>query len=583
MSLAPLCLLPSLNAAPPPLSGGILGQVKDATGVAQMGAAVLLYNRYDQLVRQALTNDQGKFVFDKLSPDLYSIRVTLASFVPALRRNIAVAAGSENLLQINLATLLSSIDLVSAGPARGALMSDEWKWVLRSSQATRPVLRFLPVSSSSTSPETVFSDTTGVVRLSAGDGDSLTTGGEQDLGTAFAVATSIYGSTRVQFSGNVGYSPGSAVPSAGFRVSYSRSKDGQSSPQIIATMRQIYLPSLNAVTASDPGLALRTLSIAIRDKADLTDHLRVEYGASMDSVSILQRVNYVSPFARATYDLGKGGSARFAYSDGADPGPLLDRGSGGFASESSGNDSLSQDLAALALLPRISINNNTLQVQRTRNFEGGYRIARGSRVYGVAVYSEAVSNAAFVLSGPRGIVPFSDSLPDLGSTNSRIFDVGDYNRVGYAASVKQLFGSRMDLTLASGRAGALASDGALSSDVASVRDSIRQIQRMWASAAFTAVLPAAGTRLTTSFGWTDDRVLMPDHYFLTEDVTEATGWNVRVRQPLPFFPSRSGRLEATAELRNLLAQGYLPLDADGQKALLTNSPKAVRGGLAFIF
>jgi len=66
-------------------------------------------------------------------------------------------------------------------------------------------------------------------------------------------------------------------------------------------------------------------------------------------------------------------------------------------------------------------------------------------------------------------------------------------------------------------------------------------------------------------------------------VTEATGWNVRVRQPLPFFPSRSGRLEATAELRNLLAQGYLPLEADGQKALLTNSPKAVRGGLAFIF
>ena len=56
---------------------------------------------------KALTNEEGKFVFDRLTPDLYSIRVTLASFVPAMRRNIAVAAGSENLLQINLATLLS--------------------------------------------------------------------------------------------------------------------------------------------------------------------------------------------------------------------------------------------------------------------------------------------------------------------------------------------------------------------------------------------------------------------------------------------------------------------------------------------
>jgi len=144
--------------------------VKNAAGVAQMGATVCLYNRYDQLVRQALTTEQGKFVFDSLSPDLYSIRVTLASFVPAIRRNIAVAAGSENLLQINLANLLSSVDLVSSSPSRGTLMSDDWKWVLRTSQATRPVLRFLPTPATSQShPGSIFSETTGMLKVSAGD------------------------------------------------------------------------------------------------------------------------------------------------------------------------------------------------------------------------------------------------------------------------------------------------------------------------------------------------------------------------------------------------------------------------------
>src|SRR5579864_3681781 len=202
-----LALVPSLAPTlwagqPPSLAGGILGQVKNPAGITQMGATVLLYNRYDHLIRQALTNAEGKFVFDQLTPDLYSIRVTLASFVPAIRRNIAVAAGSENLLQINLATLLSSIDLVSSGPARGALMSDEWKWVLRSSQATRPVLRLLPSpppvsTTASNTSNPIFSGTTGVVRLSAGDGDSFTSGAGQDLGTAFAVATSIYGTARV--------------------------------------------------------------------------------------------------------------------------------------------------------------------------------------------------------------------------------------------------------------------------------------------------------------------------------------------------------------------------------------------------
>jgi hypothetical protein len=43
-------------------------------------------------------------------------------------------------------------------------------------------------------------------------------------------------------------------------------------------------------------------------------------------------------------------------------------------------------------------------------------------------------------------------------------------------------------------------------------------------------------------------------------------------------------VELTADLRNLLAQGYLPLStADGQRILLVESPRAFRGGFNFIF
>src|SRR5579862_3354873 len=228
--------------SPPALSGGIYGQVKSATGITQMGATVLLFDHADQMIRRALTNEQGKFAFDQLSPELYSIRVTLASFVPAIRRNISVAAGSENLLQINMATLFSTVDLVASGPSRGTLMSDDWKWVLRSSQSTRPVLRLLPSTSAQTgSAGSIFSNTTGLVKLSAGDGDSFASGaGDQDLGTAFALATSLFGTSRIQLSGNVGYIGASAIPAAGLRTSYSRTDDG-SGPQVTLTVRQIYL------------------------------------------------------------------------------------------------------------------------------------------------------------------------------------------------------------------------------------------------------------------------------------------------------------------------------------------------------
>src|SRR5689334_4016832 len=86
LGAAGLSCSPASAASLNPLAGQILGQVKDAGGAAQMGASVYLYNRYDELVRKGLSNEQGRFAFDALSPDLYSIRVILASFVPAERR-----------------------------------------------------------------------------------------------------------------------------------------------------------------------------------------------------------------------------------------------------------------------------------------------------------------------------------------------------------------------------------------------------------------------------------------------------------------------------------------------------------------
>jgi len=580
--LATLSPLACAGSAPVP-AGGILGQVKSSANVVQMGASVLLYDRYDQLVRRALTNAEGKFVFENLSPDMYSIRVSLASFVPAIRRNIAVAAGSENLLQINLANLFSTVDLISSGPSRGTLMSDDWKWVLRSSQATRPVLRMLPVAGSSTSSGghssgSIFSDTTGLVKLSAGDGESFSSGGAQDMGTAFALATSIFGTSRVQFSGNVGYMGNSTIPAAGFRTTYSRTPDGGSGTQVTLTVRQISLPSRD-----ENSPVLRTASLAMRDRLDLSDDLHLEYGLSMESVTFLHRVTSVSPFARATYDLGRNGSVRFAFSSGTQPGEFA-RGAGPESVGPESSDALNQDLAALAWLPRVSRRDGDLQIQRTQSFELGYQIVEGSRTFSLGAYDEAVSNAALTLSGSSGVVPATDSLPDLG-TNDRIFNAGSYKRTGMTVGIKQGLGEHLQASVATGRTGALTSDAhqAAFYSAQSLRGMIHEVDRPWVSASLAVTLPWSGTYVVSSYGWTDSKVLMPDHLYLAQDVSQSIGWNVRVRQPLPIFAGLGGRLEATAELRNLLAQGYLPLDTGGQKAILTNSPRAVRGGLAFIF
>jgi hypothetical protein len=57
--------------------------------------------------------------------------------------------------------------------------------------------------------------------------------------------------------------------------------------------------------------------------------------------------------------------------------------------------------------------------------------------------------------------------------------------------------------------------------------------------------------------------------------------NIFLRQPIPFFGSH---VEAVIDVRNLLAQGYVPvLGQDGQTVYLVDSARSVRGGVAFKF
>jgi hypothetical protein len=59
--------------------------------------------------------------------------------------------------------------------------------------------------------------------------------------------------------------------------------------------------------------------------------------------------------------------------------------------------------------------------------------------------------------------------------------------------------------------------------------------------------------------------------------------NIFVRQPLPAS-FLSGRMEALLDVRNLLAQGYVPvLGQDGQTLYLVQSARSIRGGVAFTF
>lgn len=596
LGLSLLGVCPVMNAASlSRLSGRISGYVKNASGVAQMGATVVLSNRFDKPVLKAITDDQGRFSFDSLAPESYSVRVSLSSFVPAVRKGIQINSGAERFLSIQLATLFSSVDLFYTPPPGSLLMSEEWRASLRSALSTRPVLRALPtwdpgVPRTQTQAK-VFSGTRGVVKLAGADvANSPAWGTETDLGTAFAVGTSVFGRSQVQFSGNLGYSSATGIPAAGFRTTFQRASSSAPgfeipNPQVSVTMRQVFLPSRAgmALSGSNSGLPmLRTLSATVADRMQLADQLLLEYGASLDSVQFLDRLNYLSPFARLTWDGKSIGTVRAAYSSGLPPVDLL-------ISERSDAADLQRQLSTVALFPKITRIGGRTQAQRVQNLEIGYvkRMPQGELF--AAAYRQGTANGAVALLGAPAELMSSDLVPDLGS-NAGIFNIGGYYRTGFLVGWTQNLATDWKLSTAYGLGAVLRTDQrsvtlteSSPTDAQAIRDAIYKQQRHFVSMRVNGTLPRLGTKVYSSYLWTDYRALSPFHTSLTTQGLADSGLNFGVRQPIAGFFGW-GRIEINGEVRNLLSQGYVPITTStGQTMWLIPTPKQLRGGLSFIF
>jgi hypothetical protein len=561
------------------VTGAIVGTVKDPRGVPQLGAAVQLYNRQDHPIARVLTDERGEFKLLDLLPNIYSIKVSIATLISVTKKDIQVLPGMRSTLTVNMNSLFSTIQLGYPTMDNGGIMSDDWKWVLRSASATRPVLRFIdPADALEGKPTpSLFSGTHAIVKVSGGEGAAVEgTATQADLGTAFALATAVYGNSELHVSGNLGYGSATGAPAAAFRTSYSRSLMG-ANPEVSVTMRQLYLPGRlgAAFTGTDSAIpALRTLSASLDDHARLAENVNLQYGASLDCVSFVDHLNYFSPYARLTYDIGEGSSLEFTYTSG-NARPDL-------AGSDADNADLQRDLNSLGLFPLISVRNGATKVQRGNEYEVSYSHKRGSRTYHISAYREQVQNLALSMVAPSGFYSSSDMLPDLFSGNS-IFNLGDYGSTGFTAGVTQDLGENVSITVMYGSTGALraASGEVVSNSPDQLRDMIREGREQAATTQVNAHIPHSGTHVTASYQWTGGQWAVPGNLYSTQAFRPLPGLNLHFRQPIPGFGKR---VEATADLRNMLAQGYLPIAAaGGQRLLLVENPRSFRGGLSFIF
>jgi hypothetical protein len=565
------------------VGGAISGTVVSTAGVPQLGAAVQLFNRQDRPVQRVLTDATGKFQFVGLPAVHYSVKVTMAAFFPAVQKDILVQPGMQSLLAVHLSSFFSNIHISYPPMENGSLLTDDWKWVLRTANSTRPITRFAdpqdPLTNGTPSPVSLFSETRGLLVVSAGEGGTTTgVANQADMGTAFALATSILGANNLEVSGNLGYGSQTGVPATAFRTTYSRVGGN---PQVSVTMRELFLPGrLSAMSGSEPGLPmLRTFSGSFDDQTKLSDTVTLKYGVTMDDVVFLDRNRYISPYARLTYDLGSAGELDLTFSSGNARPELA-----GQAPESGDTpQDLQQDLNALGLFPRISVVSSHTHVQRGQEYEATYSRKVGTRTYSASLNHESVSNAALSVLGPVAGTAGVDILPDVFSDAS-VLDAGNFQSWGFTGGVTQNLGEYVSITMMYGGEGALTVQNGpiVTGSPEELRTLLHEAQRHMATSRVAAIIPWTKTHVVASYQWSDnDRWATPGNVYSTQPDRAMPGLNVCVRQRLPGF---ARRVEATADLRNMLAQGYLPVGVvNGQQIILIETPRTLRGGLSFTF
>jgi len=538
-------------------SVSLSGYVRSSNGAPQMGAMVEVLGTAAQTLK-LFTDENGFYSAKGLRPGVYAIKVSAPSFLPALRERIGLRAGGSVVLNVTLNTLFEAIQFA---PLRGPGDDDDWKWVLRST-ANRPILRVLGDGSQVVASESGKDshDLKGTLSLVAGSG-SEGFGSASDVSTGFAVEKSMFSAGTVAVRGNVGYANGS--PAGAVRASYKHKLPNGAEPQVALTMRRLAAPDINARNA-----ALQALALTASNDFTVGDVLELRVGSELESIQFLGRATAFRPFGSAALHFSSDTMVEYRYAT-TEPDRRLDK----------GFDSAPADLSESG--PRVSIARFSPGLERAHHHEVSLSHRAGKTNMQVAVYSDRVLDPALTGIG-EATASTGEVLPDLYSGTFTYRGKGIDTR-GMRLVLQRKLMSDLTATLDYGYGGVL-DLGKANANLQTARDSMVTRDRHSLTGKFSGTLPKTKTRWIASYRWIDGRALTPVDMFNASAGQSEPFLNVFVRQPLPGTGFLPGHMEAILELRNLLAQGYLPvMGQDGHTVYLVDSARAVRGGVAFTF
>jgi Carboxypeptidase regulatory-like domain len=542
-------------------SGKITGLVVDSAGTPQMGATVIISSGQllNNMAFQLLTNDRGRFSSSTLPAGIYSVKVTLAGFLPAVEQDIQVRDEHTTLLEIVLGSVFTSLEKLRRQPDQ-QVAADDWSWVLRTSAATRPVLRWQDgdvVLGGRVNPFEKPQDQSARTRLeftSGSDHPGSISNLADSPGSAFAYDYGLGGLGNLLIAGQFSYNAGSE--SNGFVAQWLPSGDSGAGPVTTLLIRESQL--------GNAGPTFHGLRMSHDSAFQLGDRVSVRYGADFLMAGLGSTTASVRPRAEAAVRIAPTWLAS----------ALVTTNTWQDSAGAPGN--LQSTINQLDTFPTLLLRAGRPVLEDDLHAEIAveHDLTKKSSIT-AAVFNDHSNNTAVFghgnFSGP-------DYLPDYFS-DVFAYDAGSVNSLGARLVYQQKIASNLDMTVIYSYAGALApnedpAQGAL-------RNQLEAQYRSSAATRFSATIPRTGTKIVSSYKWISGPAVSPQDAYAQSTYHIDPYLSIQVRQRLPGFVP--GHAEILADCGNLLAQGYVTLATNDGQIVLVPTYRFFRGGLSFQF
>ncbi len=562
LGIGALMLFVASGTCPAASTAAVSGVVRDAQGVAQMGAMVQVLAAGSVSVATAFTDMAGRYRIANLVPGSYQVRATAVLFLPATRRNLQLATGMLATVNLTLNMLADPAAWIPAQRRRADEPGDDWTWTLRS-PADRPILRMLDdgeivtVSSSHGSEGSRRPPIQARASVVGGGGGF----GEGGLHTVM-VADRVGGrgsDVMVRTDVATGRSSGLA-PSTEVDAGYERTTAFAGSSRIV--MNFVSHPEM---MSGDGAMGMQVMRVASARKMQLGDAVDLEAGATVYAIRTTGTALTSQPFLRVTVRPGQVWAIRYTLATSRS------------VQSFDGLDRISADL------PIAAMSGARLLTESGRHQEIAVSKQAGRGLLEGAVFHDVIDRSAIAGSGAMsaGEMSAAEAVADTTTDSFRLLGAG-YTSSGIRVSLSQPLTPSLWATLEYQLGAALAARNTGSDGLAQVAAGLKAENAEALTAAVKGRVLRTGTRVRAAYRW------QPQHLVTAVDAYDAgsdQGYlSLYMRQAMRWGSRLPSGFEATIDVTNLLAEGYQPfLSADGRTLFLAESPRTIQGGLSFTF